>query len=231
VKTEERGAPATEGDGDSGDRKQRNPVLQFLGEIPGLILMALVLAVLIKTFLVQAFYIPSPSMVPTLRQDDRVLVSRIPYYLHDPRRGDVIVFEDPDPSTPPPDRGVIGGAIHWVSQKLGVEQPDNEDFIKRVIGVPGDVIVAKNGVVHVNGQPLDEPYADGTTDWPSGLGKIEVPDGMLFVMGDNRANSLDSRYGLGIRDPDQGGVGFIPIDKVIGKAFVIVWPVGRWGGV
>lgn len=233
MKTEERGAPAADGGDDASgtEPKKRNPIVQFLGEIPGLIIMALVLAILIKTFLVQAFFIPSPSMVPTLRKDDRVLVTRIPYYLHDPQRGDVVVFEDPDPSTPPPDRGAIGGALHWISQKLGVEQPDNEDFIKRVIGVPGDVVIAKKGVVYVNGTALEEPYADHATDWPTGLGKVTVPDGMLFVMGDNRTNSLDSRYGLGIRDPDQGGVGFIPIDKVVGKAFVIVWPVDRWAGV
>jgi signal peptidase I len=213
-----------------GETKRKHPFLSFLGEIPGLILMALVLAILIKTFLVQAFYIPSPSMVPTLKPDDRVLVTRIPYYFHDPERGDIVVFEDPNPSDAP-DRGVIGGALHWLIQKIGVEKPDNEDFIKRVIGLPGDTVSVKHGDVFVNGEQLKEPYLTQSTRWPEGVGKVTVPEGMLFVMGDNRGNSLDSRYGLGVRDPEQGGVGFIPIDSVIGKAFVIVWPTDRWGGV
>jgi signal peptidase I len=233
VKTEERGAPAADGRDGAGPepgKKKRNGFVQFLGEVPGLILMALILAIVIKTFVVQAFYIPSPSMVPTLRKDDRVLVTRIPYYFGEPTLGDVVVFEDPDPSTPPPDRGVFGGALHWVSQKLGVEQPDNEDFIKRVIGTPGDVVTVKKGQLYVNGRAIDEPYVQGTTEWPTGLGKITVPEGMLFVMGDNRENSMDSRFGLGVRDEEQG-VGFVPIDKVIGKAFVIVWPPDHWGGL
>jgi len=233
VKTEEReetdpadGTKPTDGE------RRKNPILRFLGELPGLVLMALVLAILIKTFLVQAFYIPSPSMEPTLQRNDRVLVSKIPYYLGDPQHGDVIVFSEPDPkNNPADDRGVVGGALHWLWQKIGVEQPDQEDYIKRVIGVPGDKVWAKGGSVYVNGEKVDEPYVHKETSWPSGVGKVTVPDGMLFVMGDNRTNSLDSRYGLGVKDPDQGGVGFIPIDKVLGKAFVIVWPLDRAGGI
>jgi signal peptidase I len=231
VKTEERPAPGpAEGSESAEPEHRKNPFLRFLGELPGLILMALVLAILIKTFLVQAFYIPSPSMDPTLQRNDRVLVSKIPYYLGEPARGDVIVFSEPDPKRQP-DRGAVGGALHWLWEKIGVQQPDHEDYIKRVIGLPGDTVVAKNNKVYVNGERLDEPYVHQPTQWPSGVGKVEVPEGMLFVMGDNRSNSLDSRYGLGVRDPEQGGVGFVPIDSVIGKAFVIVWPVDRMGGI
>ncbi len=195
--------------------KHKNPILQFLGELPGLIIMAFVLALLIKTFLVQAFFIPSGSMEPTLRPGDRVLVLKVPYYFHDPRQGDIIVFEDPDPSEAA-ERSVVGGFFHWMFQGLGVQQPDNEDFIKRVIGLPGDVVSAKDGVVIVNGEKLKEPYLTQKT---SDFDKQTVPDDQLFVMGDNRANSLDSRFGLG----------FIPLDKVIGKAELIIWPPGDLG--
>jgi signal peptidase I len=195
--------------------KHKHPIRQFLGELPGLIIMAFVLALVIKTFLVQAFFIPSGSMEPTLRPGDRVLVLKVPYYFHDPRRGDIIVFEDPDPSKAA-DRGVVDGFFHWMFQGLGVQQPDNEDFIKRVIGLPGDTVSAKDGVVLVNGEKLAEPYL---TQQTADFKKYTVPPGELFVMGDNRSNSLDSRFGLG----------FIPIDKVIGKAEVIIWPPSNLG--
>lgn len=193
----------------------RHRVFGFLGELPGLILMALVLALLIRTFLFQAFYIPSPSMEPTLVVGDRVLVNKIPYYFRDPRRGDIVVFENPSPGATP-DRGIIGGFFHWLLQGLGAQQPESEDFIKRVIGVPGDTVQGKGGFVYVNGQRLDEPYLTQTTrPFPA----TTVPAGKLFVMGDNRANSLDSRFGLG----------FVPISKVVGKAFIVIWPPSRFG--
>jgi len=153
VKTTEREsleAPEPGDDAPQEEHKHKNPVVQFLGELPGLIIMAFVLALLIKTFLVQAFFIPSGSMEPTLMPGDRVLVLKVPYYFHDPRRGDIIVFEDPDP-TDQPDRGAVGGFFHWMFEGLGVQRPDNEDFIKRVIGVPGDTVFAKDeiGRAHV----------------------------------------------------------------------------------
>jgi signal peptidase I len=233
VKTEERPERTPERDGDPAAEKHRNPVLRFLGELPGLILMALILAILIKTFVVQAFYIPSPSMDPTLQRNDRVLVSKIPYYLGgEPDRGDVIVFEEPDPAKrADADRGLVGGAFHWLIQKIGVEQPENADYIKRVIGLPGDRIKVQGGKVFVNGDELNEPYLREPTRWPDGLGTVVVPPDSLFVMGDNRGDSQDSRYGLGVQDPAQGGVGFIPMDAVVGKAFVIVWPPDRMGGI
>jgi signal peptidase I len=201
--------------GTSPEKKARNPFLRFMGELPGLIIIAFILALLIKSFLVQAFYIPSGSMEPTLQPGDRVLVVKVPYYFHDPRRGDIIVFEDPHPGEGT-DRGVVGGFFHWVVQGLGVQHPDNEDFIKRVIGLPGETVWAKGGSVYVNGVKLVEPYLkQQTTDFPH----TDVPDGELFVMGDNRGNSLDSRFSLG----------FIPLDKVIGKADLIIWPPSRLG--
>jgi signal peptidase I len=229
VKTDTERPPLASPDPDEKpDAKRRNPVLRFLGELPGLVLMALVLAVLIKTFLVQAFFIPSPSMVPTLQKGDRVLVTKIPYYVGDPKRGDVIVFEEPDPrKRAEEERGVVSGAVHWLTQTLGVAKPDNEDYIKRVIGLPGDEVEGKRGLVFVNGVEIEEPYL---TERTSDFDPVTVPDDMLFVMGDNRGNSLDSRFGLGVNPTKQPGVGFVPIDSVIGKAFFIAWPPSRMSG-
>jgi signal peptidase I len=177
--------------------------------------------------LIQAFYIPSASMEDTLQINDRVLVSKVPYYFHDPQRGDVIVFSEPDPAKQP-QRSFIGGIAHWIFEGIGVQKPDNPDFIKRVIGLPGDTVWAKNNQVYVNGVPINEPYVKGTT---GDFDKVHVPQGMYFVMGDNRQESMDSRYGLGvIADPKtMPGIGFIPRDNIIGKAWVIVWPKSHWG--
>jgi signal peptidase I len=196
-------------------RRERHPVLSFLGEMPGLIVMALALALLIKSTLIQAFWIPTGSMEPTLAPGDRVIVAKVPYYFHAPERGDIIVFAEPDPSKQP-DRGPWGGFVHWLGQGLGFSPPDDPDYIKRVIGVPGDVVHAKRGAVYVNGIRISEPYLrERTANFP----QTRVPEGELFVMGDNRDNSLDSRFGLG----------FVPIDRVIGKAVVVIWPFEHAG--
>jgi signal peptidase I len=197
------------------DAKPKRKGLGFFGELPILILTALVLALLIKALLFQAFFIPSGSMEPTLLPGDRVLVNKIPYYLHDPERGDIIVFENPDPSTTI-DRGVWGGFVHWLAQGLGLSTHPDEDFIKRIIGIPGDTVEGKGGAVYVNGQRLDEPYLTKRT---RDFKEETVPEGSLFVMGVNRPFSNDSRFSLG----------FVPIDKVVGKAFVWIWPPSRSG--
>lgn len=200
------------------DERSQGP-LQFLKELPGLVVMAFVLALVIKTLLFQAFFIPSGSMEPTLMPGDRVLVNKIPYYFHDPRRGEIIVFENPHPGVEP-DRGPIGGFFHWLGTGLGFTRPGNseEDFIKRVIGLPGDTVQGKPDGVYVNGVKLDESYlppGETTAPFPA----HHVPAGDLFVMGDNRNNSLDSRFSLG----------YVPISKVVGKAFIVIWPPGRFG--
>ena len=193
-----------------------------MGELPGLIIMAFILALLIKTFLFQAFYIPSGSMEPTLHgctgcTGDRILVDKIPYYFHDPRRGDIIVFSDPKPAARSPDRGAVGGFFHWLFQGLGRAAPD-----QRGLREAGDR-PARRHRLGQGRQRLRERRRSSTSptsprqtaDFP----QTHVPPGELFVMGDNRGDSLDSRFGLG----------FIPINKVIGKAEIIIWPPSRFG--
>jgi signal peptidase I len=188
----------------------------FLRELPILFVVALALAIVLKTFVVQAFFIPSGSMEPTLEPGDRVLVQKVVY---GPDRGDVIVFSDPQ-GRPGPDRGIVGGFVHWLSNTLGIERPEHEDFIKRVIGLPGETVELRNGRLYVDGVQIPEPYLKGAVDTRD-YGPVKVPQGALFVLGDNRLNSNDSRFGLG----------FVPVDKVVGRAFAIVWPPSRIGWI
>jgi signal peptidase I len=190
--------------------------------MPFLIIVALIVAILIKTFLVQAFYIPSPSMEPTLMEGDRVLVNKLAYRFGDVHRDDVVVFVNPNPGVSQNDRGVIGGFLHWLGEGIGVAQPADEDYIKRVIGLPGETVQLKNHTVLIDGTPLAEPYLTAKARSCNGdFGPVTVPSGALFVMGDNRCNSADSRFGLG----------FVPIDDVVGHAFVIIWPFSNAGGL
>src|SRR6266540_2726020 len=177
---------------------------------------AFALALLIKTFLVQAFFIPSESMENTLNPGDRVLVNKVVYHLHSPRRGDIIVFSDPNPA-PHGHRNPVQSFWHWLTEGLGVSTSPEKDFIKRVVGLPGETLEGKDGMVYIDGKPLKEQYVREKDVRP--FGPVRVPAGTLFVMGDNRTDSKDSRYGLG----------FIPYDKVIGRAFVAIWPPSRIG--
>ena len=194
---------------------------RFVGSTPFLILVALGVAILVKSFVIQAFYIPSESMVPTLEVGDRVFVNKFLFDEGDIHRGDVIVFENPNQGELP-DRGAIGGFLHWLGEGIGFAQPENEDFIKRVVAMPGETIEIRDEVVYIDGEPLDEPYLTrAAKNSMADFSLKEVPEGELFVMGDNRGNSADSRYGLGT----------VPVDKVIGKAFVVIWPPSHLGGV
>lgn len=158
---------------------------------------ALIAALVIKTFLFQAFYIPSESMLPTLEIGDRVLVNKVSYDFGDISRGDVIVFTRP-PNAPP---------------------SEVNDFIKRVVGVPGDELQGIDGMVYVNGELISEPYimlGDRTDNLPLTI----VPAGHVFVMGDNRSNSTDSRI-----------FGAVGQQLIVGKAFLRVWPISNIGGL
>jgi len=194
---------------------------RFVGSTPFLLVVAFVVAIVVKTFLVQAFYIPSGSMVPTLDVGDRVFVNKLAYDIGDIERGDVIVFEDPQPEQLP-NRGAVEGFLHWLGEGVGLAQPADEDFIKRVVALPGETIEIRKTVVYIDGEALAEPYLSDAAraqngDFPAQL----VPANSLFVMGDNRGNSADSRFGLG----------FVPAGKVIGKALVVIWPLSHAGGV
>jgi signal peptidase I len=192
-------------------------------ELPILVGIAIVVAIAIKLFVVQAFSIPSASMVPTLLEGDRILVCRICLRVDDVDRGEVIVFEGPDGAAP--ERGVVGGALHWLGETLGVASPPHDDFVKRVAGLPGDTIeIDRDGVLYVNGAAVAEPYLNRPVprqDFPP----TTVPDGMLFVLGDNRGDSGDSRC-----DPPDC-TGLVPVDRVIGVAFLRMWPPSRIGSV
>lgn len=190
----------------------------FLIELPILVLVALVVAVLIKTFLVQAFWIPSGSMIHTLEINDRVLVNKLSYLFGDPEQGDVVVFDPPfgveDDSEP-----LLQAIVRNVAESLGLQTPAVEDLIKRVVAVGGQQIEIKDSQVLIDGVPLDEPYLDESAFMPD-FSPVQVPDGMVFVMGDNRPRSQDSRR-----------FGPIANDSIVGRAFVRVWPFDRWAGL
>ncbi|WP_052666432.1 signal peptidase I [Nitriliruptor alkaliphilus] len=192
----------------------------FLRELPVLLLVAFVLAFLLRTFVLQVFFIPSASMEPTLMVDDRMVVEKVTYRFREPERGEIVVFEG-DNTAPPDGNGAVGDIVRGVGQFLGVVPASARDFVKRVIGLPGDEIRIEAGTVFVNGEPLDEPYK---VDEDNDYGPVIVPEDRLFFLGDNRPNSSDSRRGLGMVERDQ----------VVGRAVVILFPfdhAGRLTGV
>jgi signal peptidase I len=203
----------------------------FWKELPILIGIALVLALLIKTFLVQAFSIPSDSMQNTLQRGDRVLVDKLtPWFGSEPGRGEVVVFHDPDnwlAGEPTPRPNPLQRILSTIGLMPSAEE---KDLIKRVIGVGGDTVECEGtGPVKVNGHPLYEPYIyPGNTpcsyDDQGGQFKVTVPQGYVWVMGDHRQNSRDSRYNQNDRHH-----GMVPVKDVVGRAIVRAWPVTRWG--
>jgi len=202
-------APPPPPDGESGSRRKgrdRPPKSQVTSIVEWALVIggAVALAVIVKIVLLQAFYIPSASMYPTLQKGDRVLVNKLSYKLHDVNRGDIVVFERPPSET----------------------ATNIPDLIKRVVGLPGEEIVITEGHVYVDGNLLDEPYlpegvTSSTENAPLKCTQEDpcvVPEGDVWVMGDNRNDSKDSRY-------------FGPIDEdtIVGRAFVVVWPLNRIG--
>ncbi len=214
--------------------------LPFWAETGLLLVIAVVLALVIKTFFVQAFYIPSSSMRPGLVVDDRILVQKVSYWLDGtPERGDIVVFEDPGGWLSPAEDAGPTSPLTQALAKIGL-YPTGGHLVKRVVGVAGDTIVCcdKQGRISINGVPVDESGfvapqrlcdgpmpSGGSCDWTSG----PVPDGSLFVMGDNRNASADSSVHLCLNarsgcDPDDA---FVPTSLVTGKVFALAWPLGR----
>ncbi|MEU3347814.1 signal peptidase I [Streptomyces sp. NPDC006700] len=220
------------GDRGSGGTPEARKPRSFWKELPILIGIALVLALLIKTFLVQAFSIPSDSMQNTLQRGDRVLVDKLtPWFGSEPERGEVVVFHDPDDwlaGEPAASPNALQTVLSWIGLMPSAEE---KDLIKRVIGVGGDTVECKNtGPLLVNGKPLDEQsyvYAGNTpcsVDDQGGQFKVHVPKGFIWVMGDHRQNSRDSRYNQSDKNH-----GMVPVKEVVGRAIVKAWPINRWG--
>ena len=179
-----------------GNRRRSHRTLIEWGAI---LIFAVVAAVLLRTFVIQPYYIPSGSMEPTLKVGDKVLVNKLSYHMHAIHRGDVVVFKKPP---------------HDYS-------PNIKDLIKRVIGLPDETISGHDGHVYIDGQLLNEKWLPkGPSSVTSTFGPVHIPPGDYFVMGDNRINSADSRV-----------IGPIPGSLIVGRAFLIVWPVGRISGL
>lgn len=190
-----------------------------------MVVSALALALIIKTFFFQAFYIPSESMEPTMLKDDKLLVQKVSLWTGNPDRGDIIVFRDPGPWLGPSAATVANNPLERGLAAIGLF-PTGGHLIKRVIGVGGDEVVCcdDDGRTMVNGTSIDEPYlADPAANSEPSF-HIEVPKGYVWVQGDNRGNSADSRAHMG----DPGG-GFISEKQVVGTAWLRMWPLPRFG--
>jgi signal peptidase I len=176
---------------DASARKKKRSALGIVIEVLVIIVAAFVIAMLVQAFLVKPFTIHQVSMLPTLEEGDRILINRLTYHFREPRAGDIIVFQSPLNS--------------------------HEDLVKRIVAVAGDRVSIEQGVLYVNGEPVEEPYLL-ERPFAGAFPETEVPPGHVFVLGDNRNNSGDSRL-------------FGPVDEkaIIGTAFLIYWPIGHWG--
>lgn len=213
-------------------KRSKGGIGRFLRDVLVILVAAIVISFLIKTFLIRSFYIPSESMESTLIVNDRIIVNELVPEVTPIAHGDVVVFEDPGgwlSSVTYPEQHPVVGFFDWLLSIVGLTAPDSNDhLIKRVIGLPGDTVACCNefGQMTVNGVPLEEPYVQ----LPANVSavsrddfEVTVPEDSLWVMGDNRYNSQDSRYQT--HTPSEG---FVPTEKVVGRAIVISWPIDRW---
>jgi signal peptidase I len=216
-------------------RKPSGPLQSFLWFVRDVvIILAIAIAVsfVVKTFFVRSFFIPSESMMTTLHVDDRVIVNELVPDIMPVQHGDVVVFKDPGGwlmAHPHVSQGPIGDGIDWVLSLVGLTSPDNDQhLIKRVIGLPGDTVrcCTPEGLLTINGVAIKEPYItlpEGVTRASEVSFSVTVPKNSLWVMGDNRYNSMDSRFNI-----DKPGHGFVATSDVVGRAFVLSWPIKNW---
>lgn len=226
-------APAPGGPSPATMQPRRRGWLTFLRDVIVIILIAVLVSLVVKTFLVRSFYIPSGSMEDTLHIRDRILVDEITPRFGSYERGDIVVFRDPGGWLPPSTdagRPPVVEAFEWALSLVGLAAPDSDDhLVKRLIGLPGDHVVCCNAVgqITVNDVAIDETaFINVPEGAPASQTAFDVvvPEGSLWVLGDNRNRSKDSRY-----NTDQPGKGFVPIDNVVGRAFLVTWPFDRFG--
>jgi signal peptidase I len=225
-----RKAPRDPADNSKWGRFRRNIFVSFVIDLVVIVGTALVLSLLIKSFLVRSFFVPSGSMLETLQIDDRIIVNELVPDLIAVERGDVVVFKDPGgwlgPVSTPSDNPVVI-VSDWFLSAFGITAPDSsQHLVKRVIGVGGDHIVCcdADGRLTINGKAITEPYLPKDVK-PSTIDfDVVVPEGSIWVMGDNRDNSADSRFHL-----DLPSKGFVSKEFIVGRAFLITWPFSHFG--
>jgi signal peptidase I len=217
--------------------KRRRGFLVFLRDVLVIIVIAALVSFVVKTFIVRSFYIPSASMERTLLVNDRILVDELTPRWTPYERGDVVVFKDPggwlEGQIQPPAQPPLLEAVDWVMNLVGISATDSQDhLVKRIIGLPGDHVVCCNalGQITINGAPIDElgylNLPDGDTAASNDPFDVVVPEGALWLLGDNRDRSRDSRA-----HQDLPNGGFVPLDNVVGKAFLTTWPLDRLGPI
>ena len=215
--------------------QRRRGALVFLRDVLVIIVIAALVSFVVKTFVVRSFYIPSGSMERTLLVNDRILVDELTPRFTGYDRGDVVVFKDPGGWLPPapqrPARPPLVEAVDWALTFVGISTSDAQDhLVKRVVGMPGDHVVCCNalGQITINGTPVDELSYLNLPEGDSAASDIDfdvtVPEGAIWVMGDNRDRSQDSRA-----HQELPGGGFVPLDDVVGRAFLTTWPLSRFG--
>lgn len=210
-------------------RAHKNPIIGFAIDLGIILAAALIMSLLVKTFLIRSFFIPSGSMLNTLQIDDRIIVSQLAPELTPIQRGDVVVFKDPggwlgpdiaEPTNP------ATVTLDWFLSTFGITAPDSKQhLVKRVIGIAGDHVICcdADGKITINGQPITEPYIADGQDPSTVEFDVTVPANSLWVMGDNRGNSEDSRF-----HGDLPSKGFVSLEWVVGRAIVISWPYEHW---
>lgn len=215
------------------EKKPRRRWVIWLRDLAIVLLIAILVSAVTKTFFLRSFYIPSSSMETTLQVQDRVLVNVLVPGVVPLNHGDVVVFDDRAgwlAGYPKKEQDWWSGTVSWFQEFIGFSGDDaNEYLIKRVIGLPGDHVTCCNvsGEIEINGQPISErEYLQiPANQKEASLIPFDrvVPEGYIFVLGDNRNDSADSRY-----HESNPGEGFVSIDAVVGRAFVVSWPMKRW---